>query len=99
MNKTTHCIHHVRGYVVPYTNMWLHLSQIHIPGAEVIKHFSCSTQLSMKFIILINVRMSSIVSILTLISQINTSSESFKARNAIIFPHLVIILKLRAQLD
>ena len=38
-------------------------------GSEVIKLFSCSTQLSMKFIMLINVKMSTIVGILTFISN------------------------------
>ena len=50
-----------------------------IPGPEVIKLFSCSTQLSMKFIMLINVKMPTIVGILTFISIINTTSESLKA--------------------
>ena len=51
------------------------------PGPEVIKLFSNSTQLSMTFILLINVKMPSIVGILTLISMINTTSERLKARN------------------
>ena len=38
---------------------------------QVIKLFSCSTQLSMKFILLINVRMPAIAGILTFISRIN----------------------------
>ena len=41
------------------------------PGPEVIKLFSFSTQLSMKFILLINVKMPTIVGILTFISRIN----------------------------
>ena len=44
-------------------------------GPEVIKHFSYSTQLSTKFILLINVKMPTIVGILTFISMINTTSE------------------------
>ena len=44
------------------------------PGPEVIKLFSYSTQLSMKFILLINVKMPTIVGILTCISMINTTS-------------------------
>ena len=40
------------------------------PGLEVIKLFSSSTQLSMKFTMLINVRMSTIVGVLTFISKI-----------------------------
>ena len=34
-----------------------------VPGFEVIKLFSCSTQLSLKFILLINVKMPTIVGI------------------------------------
>ena len=56
-----------------------HLSQY--PGPEIIKLFSCSTQLSMKVILLINVKMPTIVGILTFISMINTRSERLKARN------------------
>ena len=37
-------------------------------GPEVIKLFSCSTQLSMKFFLLINVKMPIIVGILTFMS-------------------------------
>ena len=48
------------------------------------KLFSCSTQLSTKFILLINVKMPTIVGILTFISKINTTSETFKARNFLI---------------
>ena len=52
-------------------------------GPEVIKLFSYSTQLSTKFILLINVKMPTDVGILTIISMINTTSESLrlKARN------------------
>ena len=48
------------------------------PGPVVIKLLLCSTELSMKFIMLINVKMSTIVSILTFI-RINTTCEGFKA--------------------
>ena len=43
------------------------------PGPEVtrIKLFSCSTQLSLKFILLINVKMPTIVGILTFMSRIH----------------------------
>ena len=50
-------------------------------GPEVIKLFPCSTQLSTKFNLLINVKMPIIVCILTFISMINTTSERLKARN------------------
>ena len=49
-------------------------------GPEFIKLFSCSTLPSTKFILLINVKMPTIVGILTFISMINTTSESLKAR-------------------
>ena len=38
-------------------------------GLEVIKHFSYSTQLSMKFFLLINIKMPTIVGILIFISR------------------------------
>ena len=43
-----------------------------ISGPEVIKLFSCSTQLSMNFFLLINVKMPTTVGILTLISGKNS---------------------------
>ena len=45
------------------------------PCSEVIKLFPCSTQLSTKFILLINDKMPTIVGILTFISMINAASE------------------------
>ena len=42
------------------------------PGSEVIKLFSCSIQLSMKFFRLINVKMPTIVGILTFMSRKNS---------------------------
>ena len=42
------------------------------PGPEVIKLFSCSTQLSMKIFLLINVKMPTIVGILTFMSRKNS---------------------------
>ena len=51
------------------------------PGIEVINLFPCSTQLSTKFILLINVKMPTIVGILTIISMINTTSERHDPRN------------------
>ena len=50
-------------------------------GPEVIKLFSCSTQLSTKCILLINVKMPTIVDILTFNSMLNTTSGNLKARN------------------
>ena len=48
---------------------------------EVIKLFSYSTRLKTKFILLINVKMPTIVGILTFISMINKKSKRLKARN------------------
>ena len=45
---------------------------------EVIKLFSCSTQLGSKCIMLINVKMPTIVGIFTFINMINTTSKSLK---------------------
>ena len=55
------------------------------------KTFSCSTQLSTKVILLINVKMPTIVGILTFISMINTTSERLKARNFITLSILVFM--------
>ena len=56
-------------------------------GLEVIKLSSISTQLSMKFIMLINVKIPTIVGILTFISMMNTTSGSLKARQVFILQH------------
>ena len=56
---------------------------------EAILLFPCSTQLSMKFILLINIKMPTIVGILTFISKINTS-ENIKARKIYIFQHFIL---------
>ena len=50
-------------------------------GPEVIKLFSYTTQLSTKFLLLINVKMPTIVGSLAFISMMNTTSERHKARN------------------
>ena len=59
--------------------------------------FTCSTQVSMKFILLINVKMPTIVGILTFISRINTTPESFKSRNAFIFQGFNFYELLKSQ--
>ena len=69
-------------------------------GPKVIKRFPCSTQLSTKFILLINVKMPTIVGILTFISMINTSKR-LKARNFFICCYFTFNeqLKFHAQLS
>ena len=56
-------------------------------GPDLIKLCLSSTQLSIKFIMLINVKMPTIVGILTFISMINKISESLKARKVFSFQH------------
>ena len=70
-------------------------------GPAIIKLFSCSTQPSLNFILLINVKMPTIVGILTLISMINTTSESLKERKVDLFFSILGYekLKFRAQLS
>ena len=67
----------------------------------MIKLFSCSIQLSMEFIMLINVKMPTIDVILTFISMINAKSERLKARNFFILWHYSFYeqLKFHAQLS
>ena len=68
-------------------------------GPKVIKLFSRSTQLSKKFIMLINVKMLTIVGILTFINMLNTTSGSLKARKVSIFQQFSFYeqLKFHAQ--
>ena len=72
-----------------------------IPGPEVIKLFSCSTQLSLKFILLINVKMPTIVGILTFISRINYQFLRFEPEFSTKFDYFSIYeqLKFHAQLS
>ena len=78
-----------------------HLVFAKVPGPEVIRLFPCRTQLSTKFILLINVKMPTIVGILTFISMINTTSERLKARNFFICRYISFYeqLKFLAQLS
>ena len=66
LNQIVYCLHQVvleggRGKECKLTR----------PGPEFIKCFSCSTQLSMKFFLLINVKMPIVVGILTFMSKKN----------------------------
>ena len=69
---------------------------------EIIKlFFPFLTQLSTKFTLLINVKMPTIVGILTFISMINTTSERFKTRYFFLYRYFSFYerLKYRAQLN
>ena len=59
------------------------------PGPEVIKLFPCSTQLSAKFILLINVKMPTIVGILTFISMIMQHLRDIKQETTLFVDILV----------
>ena len=74
---------------------------INNPGPEVIKLFSCSAQLRLKFILLINVKMPTIVGILTFISRINYRLWHSKPSISIYFRLFGIYeqLKFHAQLS
>ena len=76
-------------------------SKQRVPGPKIIKLFSCSTQLSTKFILLINVKMPTIVGILTFISMISITSERHNARNFFICRYFNFYeqLKFCAQLS
>ena len=70
-------------------------------GPEIIELVLCSPQLSMNFSLLINVKMPTIVGILTFISMINTTALHLKARKFFIFPHFSSydLLNLHAHLS
>ena len=103
-NWATYIIH-IRG--IPYRTNYYSQALKTINGhwqvtwPEVIKLFSCSTQLSKNLILLINVKMPTIVGIFTLMSMINTASENFKAWKTFIFHHFTFYkhLKFNAQLS
>ena len=68
-------------------------SKLSVPmraGPKVIKLFSCSAQLRLQFILLINVKMPTIVGILTFISRINYRLWSSKPSISIYFGYFSI---------
>ena len=70
-----------------FQNILLISIKYHSCGALPIgyKTVSCQTQLSMKCIVVINVKMSTIVGSSTFISMAFTASESLKARKVLLF--------------
>ena len=72
-----------------------------LPGPKVIQLFSCSTQMSTKFILLINIKMPTIAGILTFISMINAIHERLKERNVFIYWYFSFYeqFKVRAHLS
>ena len=88
----------IKGFLI---YQGLNYADVEIPCPEIIKPFSCPTQLSTKFILLLNVKMPTIVGILTLISITNSRSERLRARNMFICRYFGFYeqLKFRAQLS
>ena len=72
-----------------------------VQAPEIIKKIQSKTQLKPKFILLINVKMPTIVGILTFIRMINTTSERLESRNFSICRYFNFYeqLKFRAQLS
>ena len=68
-------------------------------GLEVIKLFSCSSQLKLKFILLINVKMPTTVGILTFISRINYWLGCSKLKFLIIWTISIIMSSLNFMLS
>ena len=91
----------IKYYFVTITNAFSCVFIKVLPGPEIIKLFPSSTQLSTKFILLINVKMPTIVGILTFISMISTTSERLNAINFFICRYFSFHkqLKFRAQLS
>ena len=69
----TFVFHHFLHFMISYL-----LS--HTPGLEAIKLFSCSTQLSMKFSLLINMKMPTIIGIFVFISREMFMSAMFSKK-------------------
>ena len=72
-------------------NISLPKDALHRYMVQSYKVCSCSTELSMKFIQLINVKMPTIVGILTFISMVNTTPARFKQEKNIIFQYFIFI--------
>ena len=63
-----------------------------LAGPEVIKLFYMLNSTEQKIIMLINVKMPTVVGILTFISMLNATSESLKARKSIFFSSSVFFV-------
>ena len=70
-------------------------------GPEVIKLFSCSTQLSIKFFLLINVKMPTIVGILTFMSGKNSILGLLEPKKAKFIDIFILLsnFKFHAQMS
>ena len=57
--------------------------------------FSCSTQMGLKLIKLINVKMPTIVGIFTLMSRINTTCVYLKQENVVVFQFFIFWKRMK----
>ena len=106
-SKVAHQRHNVRAPLLSkcYVKIKVLITVVFLVGSpgppKVIKLFSCSTQLSTKFVLLKNVKMPTIVGILIFISMIHTTSERLKASHFFICRYCSFVeqLKYCAQLS
>ena len=68
------------------------------PGPEIIKYCSCSTQLRIKLIMLINVKIPTIVCILTFIVMLNTIYHAINVKMSITVGNLIFISMIKTYL-
>ena len=84
--------------IIPNVEFWKSLPgliRVSSLWARGYKTFLSSAQLIMKYVMLINVKMPTIVGILTFIRKINTIPESLKARKVSISPHFSFYEQLK----
>ena len=96
-----HLLHHLVHYGPQPSKSQHNIGGYVLPSPKVIDFFPCSTQLSLKFILLINVKIPTIVGILTFMRRINKTPESSIERKIFIYQHFSCYeqLKFRAQLS
>ena len=88
-------IHELSYTIKPsYEKTYLHGPE---SGPKVIKLFSCSAQLRLKFILLINVKMPTIVGILTFMSRINYQFLRFEPEFSTNFDYFSIYEQFKFQ--
>ena len=67
----------MENYYLSFVTLWTYLVWIVFSGAEVITYFSCATQMSMKFSMLINIKIPTIPDIFIFISKEFSCSALF----------------------
>ena len=82
------CERKTRIFFLVYNSQCIHVNT-GSPGPKVIHFISRSTQLSMKIILLINVKMPTVVGILRFIIKINTAPKSLKSKKNL---HILLLV-------